>query len=62
MKCPKYSTSRKILFEKIIVKYPCFLSLTEESKFVWLMANADDLVIQSLASFIYTSFTLHKVD
>ena len=58
MKCTKYDLQRNMLFDHITDKYPFFISLSDETKFIWLMANADEKVIEPFVSFVYSSFLI----
>ena len=60
MKCPRYSVLHHELFVKIIELYPFFATLNDDTKFIWLMANADGKIIRLFSAYIFSCFAQRK--
>ena len=56
MCCAKYSNLRQNLFQTVEKLYPHFKMLNNDSRFIWLMANADSKIINLIAKFIHECF------
>ena len=60
MTCEYYGNSRELLFNTVKVMYPNFDKLSKEDKFVWLMASADQQIINTFTAYIYAAFQLRQ--
>ena len=60
MKCQMFACERDKLFSYIEKACRNFQYLSEENKFLWLMTSEDTLVIEKLASYIFTCFDIRK--
>ena len=60
MTCEYYRNSRELLFNTVKVMYPNFDKLSKEDKFVWLMASADQQIINTFTAYIYAAFQLRQ--
>ena len=60
MVCPKYVGLRQSLFANVAAKFPYFESISDNTKFIWLMANVDEDVIKWLCSYIYCCFKMRN--
>ena len=55
--CEKYTSLRKCFFQEVILSYPSFKDLDNNTKFIWLMSNKDPYIINKLGLLI-TNCTL----
>lgn len=53
LKCPKYEEERSKLFLCFMNSYKNFNALTDENKFIWLLTNENNDILE-LSYFIYT--------
>ena len=58
MTCPKYTDLRQNLFVAIDKLYPSFNRIDKNTKFIWLMANADEKIINLVAEYIFLCFQI----
>ena len=58
--CPTYHNERKSFFKFIVDKTPCFRTLDDSAKLIWLMTCEDEIVINTLADFVYQCFQMRK--
>ena len=56
MTCEHYKNSREILFNTVKSIYPKFDELNMDDKFIWLMASADEQIINIFTAYVYAAF------
>ena len=61
IKCPLYSSERKTLYKSLTQNSKHFESLTtDEQKFIYVMTNEDDEVMENLARFVFNSMQIRE--
>ena len=60
LQCQKYQEERNKLYLYLKSTYKNFNILTDENKFIWLLTNENEDVIQKLSNFIFTCLEIRK--
>ena len=58
IECPTYNNERNVLYTNIRESSHHFDNMTNTEKFIFVMSNEDDVILQKLAKFIFISMKL----